>query len=127
MNEEWKQIQTKRMEGIMTRKEEQTCYSYDGDTFYVDPSGFEEVRFIGKAVWGKHSDFFNTHSIVEDMQDTAVDVAGDFAETYLTDLDDKVVDGLHEVICKYMEQNFPSPLFFTVKDVVEVGPCDPIL
>lgn len=63
------------------------------------------------------ADFFDANDLIEQMQERAHDVGGEFAEDYLTDLTDEQVLELGRLVKAWLESVKPQVNFFSVKRI----------
>lgn len=63
------------------------------------------------------ADFFEVNHLIEQMQERAHDVGGEFAEDYLTDLTDEQVLDLDRVVKAWLSSVNPQVSFFSVKRI----------
>ncbi|UDG77025.1 hypothetical protein H4P35_06670 [Achromobacter sp. 77] len=63
------------------------------------------------------ADFFDVDDLIEQMQERAHDVGGEFAEDYLTDLTDEQVLDLGRVVKAWLSSVNPQVNFFSVKQI----------
>lgn len=63
------------------------------------------------------ADFFDVNQLIEQMQERAHDVGGEFAEDYLTDLTDEQVLDLDRVVKAWLSSVNPQVSFFSVKQI----------
>lgn len=63
------------------------------------------------------ADFFDVNHLIEQMQERAHDVGGEFAEDYLTDLTDEQVLDLDRVVKAWLSSVNPQVSFFSVKQI----------
>ncbi|MNL07847.1 hypothetical protein D3C87_1285420 [compost metagenome] len=63
------------------------------------------------------ADFFDADHLIEQMQERAYDMGGEFAEDYLTELTDEQVLDLGRVVKAWLSSVNPRVTFFTVKEI----------
>ncbi len=63
------------------------------------------------------ADFFDVDHLIEQMQERAYDVGGEFAEDYLTDLTEEQVQNLRQVVNTWLSSVKPQVNFFNVKNI----------
>ena len=106
------------------------CYSSDEEAYYrefydvldgMDGSG-DELK-VGMTYWEgeadlpKPSGFFSVDCLVENMQNRASDECGEWAETYMTDIPEKIAE-LKSLIDGWLDSNVKIS-FFSVKNTIE--------
>ena len=109
---------------------EDTVWSEDGETFHSEQDIIESLDFPendsvlviykGVKVSRKHNDYFNANSIIEDIQESAFNDVGDFAEGYLTELSLQDIKQLQYMLSKWLDKNAAQPLFYAVKNVTPI-------
>lgn len=72
---------------------------------------------LGVAEKPDPADFFDVDQLIEQMQERAYDVGGEFAEGYLTDLTEEQVRDLDGVVKAWLSSVKPSVTFFNVKEI----------
>ncbi|MDH1522574.1 hypothetical protein [Achromobacter mucicolens] len=72
---------------------------------------------LGVAEKPDPADFFDVSQLIEQMQERAHDVGGEFAEDYLTDLTDEQVLDLDRVVKAWLSSVNPQVSFFSVKQI----------
>ena len=107
-------------------------YSIDGERYYNldemdDIIHSEEVNIDNSQIYKankkeyKHKDFINVAYLIECMQDSAYDIADEYAESYLYDLSkDKLVE-LEKNISDWLDINAETPKFFSVENEVKIS------
>ena len=63
------------------------------------------------------ADFFDVDHLIEQMQERAYDVGGEFAEDYLADLTEEQVKNLRQVVNAWLSSVNPHVNFFSVKQI----------
>lgn len=63
------------------------------------------------------ADFFDVDDLIEQMQERAHDVGGEFAEDYLTDLTEEQIADLRRVVNTWLSSVNPQVNFFSVKQI----------
>lgn len=63
------------------------------------------------------ADFFDVNHLIEQMQECAHDVGGEFAEDYLTDLTEEQVEDLRRAVKTWLSSVNPQVNFFSVKQI----------
>ncbi len=100
--------------------------TWTDDVDYVEHF-IEELEFkltdtieFGARVQILHKDIFNLRDLIEDLQDSAYEMAGDYAEDYLSELTFGKADELEELILLWLNKNVKQPNFFNVKNEKEI-------
>ena len=109
------------------------AYSCDNEHFNVDLEGAVEdacnggdfksgdtiTIYRGQRIQAKHSQFFTASSLIEDMQNVAMDNYNEWSEDYLTDISKEKTEELDSLIVDWFENNADKPSFYCVENVVE--------
>lgn len=106
------------------------CYSLNGDDFQEGcaSEALQQLDDDGCLILGAEyrlgvsrkpdpADFFDVENLVEQMQERAYDVGGEFAEDYLSDLTEEQVHDLDRVVKAWLSSVKPSVSFFNVKEI----------
>lgn len=112
----------------MTESKIRYAYSHDEEIFHddltsaIDAAQPDEDQksvnlYRGEIQEQGHERFICANWIVEDMQNRAMDNCGEFAETYLDDIDKEKTDALHDLILKWLNENAEKPTFYMVSNV----------
>lgn len=72
---------------------------------------------LGVAERPDPTDFFDVDHLIEQMQECAHDVGGEFAEDYLTELTEDQVKNLRQVVNAWLSSVNPQVNFFSVKQI----------
>jgi hypothetical protein len=106
------------------------CYSVNGEDFQdgcasealqaLDDDGLltigTEYR-LGVSVRPDPADFLDVNHLIEQMQESAYDAGGEFAEDYLADVTEEQVRELDRAIKAWLSSVNPSVTFFKVKEI----------
>ncbi|MCB1723256.1 MAG: hypothetical protein KDJ39_06130 [Gammaproteobacteria bacterium] len=110
----------------------ETVYSHDGEEYgdydtalFRAIDGPDEVKvgdtvtlFEGEAVTAMHQMFVNVDRLIEEIQERAMDDYDDYADRYLTDIED--ASELETLIVDWLNKNAAAPTFYTVQNVREI-------
>ena len=97
--------------------DEEEYHDYDDIQDMIDESIEEYPATIYKAQKKEysHNDFICLYDLIDNMKDKANDIAGEWAESYLNDLNkDKKIE-LEKLIINWLDNNISKPSFFTVE------------
>ena len=106
-------------------------YSTDAEHYYNAEEILENIENefklgetitvnMGFPVLATHAEFVNPMSIIENICDQSSDDFGEFSEDYLRELQsDESVDGLKDVIAKWLQDTVGAPTFYRVIDATE--------
>lgn len=110
--------------------ESEKCYSTDEEVYHKDYEavlehfaecaeiGEKVSYFEGEVVQGDHSSYLTScWSLIENMQETASEEAGEFSDGYLEDLSQEKQEELRLQVLDWLEKNAKQPNFFGVKNV----------
>lgn len=100
-------------------------YWYDDIDYvehFLDEQQFspEDTIEIGEKVPVHHEDIFDLRDMIEEMENQAYEIAGEYSEDYLTDLTVEKADELETLILNWLNTNTKQPNFFTVKGEKEI-------
>ena len=105
--------------------DEEEYHDYDDIQDMIDES-IEEYRECPNTIYKAqkkehtHNDFICLDDLIDNMKDRADDVAGEWAESYLNDLNkDKKIE-LEKLIINWLDNNISKPSFFTVEKEIEL-------
>ena len=106
------------------------CYSHNGEDWHTDywsayeeaienmcPSlsiGDELVFYEGEVSYVKTQELVCGMSIIEDIQNRAYDLLGEFTDKYLDELDQQKQKELELIVCEFIEKNSSGPRFYHV-------------
>jgi len=94
-------------------------YALDDAAQHIEEGQEQVTIYKGPAKIAKHSDFICGVSIIEDMQNCAMDNYGEWSEDYLMDLSNDKAEELEKLIVKWLEENAEKPTFYTVGEIEE--------
>lgn len=113
-------------------------YSRDGEYFNDTEIGdlFDEVKhqaiddgvkvgehftiYQGESTRFGHSSFINMGYIIEIIQESAYDTAGEYGEDYLSDLTHKKAKELESLIVGWFDENVAKPKFYDINNIKEI-------